>query len=107
MTGFSLWPLRFLFFSGLVLASLGILFSFTLLILRFLLGSHWAVEGVFTLFAILFFFIGSQFVAFGLLGEYIGRIYQEVRHRPYYVIREHLATDQIDKPTETKTEANL
>jgi len=42
---------------------------------------------VFTLFAILFFFVGCQFVAFGLLGEYIGRIYQEVRDRPRYMVK--------------------
>ena len=41
---------------------------------------------MFTLFAILFFFVGCQFIAFGLLGEYIGRIYQEVRSRPRYQI---------------------
>ena len=45
------------------------------------------IEGVFTLFAVLFFFVGCQFVAFGLLGEYIGRIYQEVRDRPRFVVR--------------------
>jgi undecaprenyl-phosphate 4-deoxy-4-formamido-L-arabinose transferase len=44
-------------------------------------------EGVFTLFAILFFFVGIQVLALGLIGEYIGRIYMEVRRRPRYVIQ--------------------
>jgi undecaprenyl-phosphate 4-deoxy-4-formamido-L-arabinose transferase len=88
MTGFSVWPLRFLFLSGFIMASLGILFGLLLFGLRLYYGPAWAVEGVFTLFAILFVFIGSQFFAFGLLGEYIGRIYQEVRKRPYYLLRE-------------------
>ena len=48
---------------------------------------EWSAHGVFTLFAILFLFIGAQFLAFGLLGEYIGRIYQEVRERPTYLLR--------------------
>jgi alanine racemase len=48
------------------------------------------VEGVFTLFAILFFFVGLQILALGLIGEYVGRIYQEVRRRPRYVISEIL-----------------
>ena len=52
------------------------------------MGAEWAADGVFTLFAILFFFIGAQFLAFGLLGEYIGRIYQEVRDRPTYLLRD-------------------
>ncbi|MEK7243541.1 MAG: hypothetical protein AAB112_05155, partial [Thermodesulfobacteriota bacterium] len=38
------------------------------------------------LFAILFVFVGLQFFALGLIGEYIGRIYREVRKRPEYVI---------------------
>ena len=50
-------------------------------------GSEWAAQGVFTLFAILFTFIGAQFVGLGLLGEYIGRIYQDVRARPKYCVQ--------------------
>ena len=57
------------------------------MVLRFVFGAEWAANGVFTLFAILFFFVGAQFLAFGLLGEYIGRIYQEVRNRPTYLLR--------------------
>jgi len=48
------------------------------------------VEGTFTLFAILFFFIGIQIFAIGIIGEYIGRIYQEVRRRPRFIIKKEL-----------------
>ncbi len=88
LTGFSMLPLRVLSAIGLVLAGSGIGFGLFLLAARLLLGSQWAVEGVFTLFAVLFFFIGGQFVAFGTLGEYIGRIYDEVRRRPQFVVRQ-------------------
>jgi undecaprenyl-phosphate 4-deoxy-4-formamido-L-arabinose transferase len=44
------------------------------------------VEGVFTLFALTFFLIGVMLFGLGLLGEYIGRIYQQVRHRPRYMV---------------------
>ncbi|MFH2127037.1 MAG: undecaprenyl-phosphate 4-deoxy-4-formamido-L-arabinose transferase, partial [Pseudomonadota bacterium] len=44
--------------------------------------------GVFTLFAILFVFVGLQILVVGLMGEYLGRIYREVRRRPRFVIRE-------------------
>ena len=43
--------------------------------------------GIFTLFALLFFLIGIALFGIGLLGEYIGRIYQEVRERPRYLVR--------------------
>ena len=56
--------------------------------MRIIMGSEWAAQGVFTLFGILFFFVGLQVLAIGLMGEYIGRIYQEVRQRPRYRVRE-------------------
>lgn len=87
MTCFSVWPLRLLFLCGAAISILGVLFGATLLVLRIAFGSTWAAEGVFTLFAVLFFFVGAQFIAFGLLGEYVGRIFQEVRVRPAYVLR--------------------
>lgn len=101
MTGFSVWPLRFLFVCGFAFAMLGIMFGFSLLGMRLWYGSEWAVSGVFTLFAILFIFIGSQFLALGLLGEYIGRIYQEVRERPYYLVHQHLPAPEVTTPAVT------
>jgi undecaprenyl-phosphate 4-deoxy-4-formamido-L-arabinose transferase len=86
-TGFSLWPLRAMSALGFVLAALGLLASAVLLLGRLYYGDKWAVDGTFTLFGILFFFVGVQFVAIGILGEYVGRIYSEVRARPRYVIR--------------------
>ena len=64
----------------------GVCFGIILAVARLLYGALWAAQGVFTLFAILFVFVGLQFFAFGIIGEYIGRIYREVRKRPEYVI---------------------
>jgi undecaprenyl-phosphate 4-deoxy-4-formamido-L-arabinose transferase len=88
MAGFSMAPLRFLIGTGFLVAGAGIAFGVLLLVFRFAFGAEWAAQGVFTLFAILFFFVGAQFVAFGLLGEYIGRIFEVVRMRPPYVLRD-------------------
>lgn len=58
-----------------------------LILLRLCFGAAWAGDGVFVLFAVLFIFIGAQFIGMGLLGEYIGRIYNDVRARPRYFIQ--------------------
>lgn len=88
LTGFSLLPIQFVGLAGVLISFLGLAFALFLGIRRLLVGPE--VEGVFTLFAILFFFIGLQILALGLIGEYIGRIYMEVRRRPRYVIKEVL-----------------
>ncbi|PQQ37507.1 undecaprenyl-phosphate 4-deoxy-4-formamido-L-arabinose transferase [Photorhabdus luminescens] len=80
-------PLRLLSVVGSVIAVSGFLLAVLLMVLRLIFGAIWAAEGVFTLFALLFIFIGAQFVAMGLLGEYIGRIYNDVRARPRYFIQ--------------------
>ncbi|MFP4905916.1 hypothetical protein ACLFKT_43855, partial [Paraburkholderia sp. BR14261] len=85
VTGFSVVPLQWLSFIGVIL-SLGSAGLFLLLLIRrFVLGAE--VQGVFTLFAITFFLLGVIIFALGLLGEYIGRIYQQVRARPRYLIQ--------------------
>ncbi|MEN6336475.1 MAG: hypothetical protein ABFE01_19650, partial [Phycisphaerales bacterium] len=70
--------------------------------------AQWAAEGVFTLFALLFIFIGAQFVGMGLLGEYIGRIYHDVRARPRYFVREVIRrreSRECSEPAPSKLEA--
>jgi len=91
LTSFSLLPLQMLSVLGVIISALGIGFGIILLLYR-MFHPEGTVQGVFTLFAVLFFFVGAQFLAFGLLGEYIGRIYQEVRDRPRYVVKKHHQT---------------
>jgi undecaprenyl-phosphate 4-deoxy-4-formamido-L-arabinose transferase len=86
VASFSELPIKLIMYGGILLATLGVLFGVFLVIARLLYGAVWAAQGVFTLFAILFVFVGLQFFALGLIGEYIGRIYREVRKRPEYVI---------------------
>ncbi|HEY6837622.1 MAG TPA: glycosyltransferase [Geobacteraceae bacterium] len=85
MTGFSVVPLQLFALMGILTSLFAVLFALFLLVRRFIVGAE--VEGVFTLFAILFFFIGITIFGIGIVGEYVGRIYQEVRRRPRYVIR--------------------
>jgi len=86
VSSFSDFPLKFIMYAGIGMAFLGISFGVLLGIARLIYGTHWAAQGVFTLFAILFAFVGLQFFALGVMGEYIGRIYREVRKRPEYMI---------------------
>lgn len=86
LTGFSLLPIQILSLTGIAIALLDIAFAG-------LLGAHRLIYGpqqegaMWTLFAVLFFFVGLLFLALGLIGEYVGRIYMEVRRRPTYLVR--------------------
>lgn len=84
LTGFSVLPVQFVTLFGIFIALAGLSFGLFLFLRRLFVGPE--VEGVFTLFAILFLFIGALFVAIGVVGEYVARIYNEVRRRPLYVI---------------------
>ena len=93
VSSFSDFPLKLIMYTGIGMAFLGVSFGLVLGIARLVYGAHWAAQGVFTLFAILFAFVGFQFFALGVMGEYIGRIYLEVRKRPEYVIERIYSSD--------------
>jgi undecaprenyl-phosphate 4-deoxy-4-formamido-L-arabinose transferase len=84
MTGFSTAPLQVFSLVGIMIAILSIGFVVFLAIRRLVVGPE--AEGLFTLFGIAFFLIGITLFGIGLLGEYIGRIYEQVRSRPRYMI---------------------
>jgi undecaprenyl-phosphate 4-deoxy-4-formamido-L-arabinose transferase len=86
VAAFSNLPIKLIMYGGVLMSLLGVCFGIFLAIARLVYGARWAAEGIFTLFAVLFVFIGLQFFALGVIGEYIGRIYREVRKRPEYVI---------------------
>jgi undecaprenyl-phosphate 4-deoxy-4-formamido-L-arabinose transferase len=94
ITGFSIVPLQVFTLFGLLVSFLSTLFVVYLFIRRLVVGPE--AEGVFTLFAILYFLVGVGIMGLGIIGEYIGRIYQEVRRRPRFIIRE--IVQQIDEP---------
>ena len=85
MTGFSVVPLQWFSFAGILIAVLSFAFTLFLAVRRLVIGPE--SEGLFTLFGIAFFLIGVTLFGIGLLGEYIGRIYQQVRTRPRYLVQ--------------------
>lgn len=84
MTSFSLVPLQMFSMLGMLISLGSALFFVFLVLRRLIIGPE--AEGLFTLFALMFFLIGIALFGIGLLGEYIGRIYQQVRHRPRYLV---------------------
>ncbi len=85
VTGFSVMPLQLFSLAGIVIALLSLAFVIFLAVRRLVVGPE--AEGVFTLFGMAFFLIGMTLFGIGLLGEYVGRIYEQVRQRPRYVIQ--------------------
>jgi len=84
MTGFSLVPLQMFSMLGIAISVLSGFFVVFLIVRRIVHGPE--AEGLFSLFAVAFMLIGITLFGIGLLGEYIGRIYQQVRHRPRYLV---------------------
>ncbi len=85
VTGFSIVPLQMFSLIGIALSIFSALFVIYLAIRRLIVGPE--AEGLFTLFGITFFLIGVLLFGIGLLGEYVGRIYQQVRHRPRFLVQ--------------------
>ena len=86
-------PLRLLSIIGFSMALLGGLFALLLIVLRLIFGATWAGDGTFVLFAVLFVFTGGQFIGMGLLGEYLGRMYSDVRARPRFFIEKIIRSE--------------
>lgn len=105
MTSISAFPLRVMTFGGVLLAAAGFCLGLSLLVARLAFGAAWAADGVFTLFALLFFLLGGQLVGLGLLGEYIGRIYDDVRARPRFLVRQVVGRglEEVESPSPPAT----
>jgi undecaprenyl-phosphate 4-deoxy-4-formamido-L-arabinose transferase len=85
VTNFSLVPIQLFTFIGIIISFLSTLLVIYMFVRRLVIGPE--AQGVFTLFAIMFLLIGICLLGLGILGEYIGRIYQEVVKRPRFVIK--------------------
>ena len=86
VTGFSFIPLKLALWTGALATGLGLLLAVVLLILR--LNGNIPLAGQGLTASLILFVGGVQLFIMGILGEYIGRTYDEVRKRPLYIIRE-------------------
>ena len=85
-------PLRFATLCGVVIAGLSFLFGTIILLKTILFGRD--LPGYPSLAVMIAFFSGVQLLSIGLLGEYIGRIFNETKQRPLYLIDEVLGDDK-------------
>jgi glycosyltransferase involved in cell wall biosynthesis len=83
---FSYLPLRFLTYAGITVSALGFVLGFYFIVKR-LLGVETASTGFTTLVSLVTFLGGVQLIGIGVLGEYLGRVYDEVKQRPIYLVK--------------------
>lgn len=94
ITGFSLVPIHLFTGLGILSAAGSLTLVGILFFRRFIYPGASEAEGVFTLFAILFFLVSVLILGIGLIGEYVGRIYQVVQQRPRFVIHKVLPSNR-------------
>lgn len=94
ITGFSYLPLQVATILGFIAAGISLVAAIVVIIMRAVTGAAFLGQAS-TLIAVLFLG-GVQLISLGILGEYIGRIYDEVKGRPLYIVRE--SPDDFSKP---------
>ena len=92
ITGFSYFPLQLAMYLGFIAAGISIVAIPIVIVLR-VTGSQAFFGQATTLIAVLFLG-GVQLISLGLLGEYVGRLYDEAKDRPLYIVRENLEVEQ-------------
>jgi dolichol-phosphate mannosyltransferase len=98
ITGFSYFPLQLATYLGFIIAALSGLGMIAVIIAR-LFGNQ-AFFGQATTLVMVLFLGGVQLISLGIIGEYLGRIYDEVRGRPLYVVNEAVGFEK--KPEEVR-----
>jgi glycosyltransferase involved in cell wall biosynthesis len=88
VVGFSRYPLHFISISGIFLSAFAFLLAFVYLVLK-IIGTSFPIGNP-TIVILLCFFSGIQLLSLGIMGEYIGRTYDEVRRRPKFIVERSL-----------------
>ncbi len=91
ITGFSYFPLQLATFLGFLIAVLSALFILVVILAR--LSGYQAFAGQATTLVMVLFLGAVQLISLGIVGEYLGRIYDEVRGRPLYIVNEAVGFD--------------
>ena len=86
ITSFSTFPLRIATYIGLMSSGIGLIYGFYFLYKKVFLGIP--VLGYASIIIAVLFIGGVQLLILGIIGEYLGRVYQEVQARPIYIVKE-------------------
>jgi polyisoprenyl-phosphate glycosyltransferase len=86
ITSFSYKPLKLASYAGVTLSGIGFIYLLVVLYLKLFTDS--TITGWSSLIVIQLFFSGIILIILGMIGEYIGRIYDETKNRPLYIVRE-------------------
>ena len=96
ITSFTSVPLKVWTFMGMLVASFALLYGLLFIVKTLILGID--VPGYPSLIVAITFFSGVQLISLGVIGEYLGRVFAEVKNRPLFVVREaHGCGDDVDK----------
>ena len=101
ITSFSTVPLRVWSLLGLVISFSAFLYALITLIQTLIFGTD--VPGFPSLIISVMLLSGVQLISLGVIGEYVGRIYEEVKRRPLYIVAEEIGTQAPAKSTETQS----
>ncbi len=88
ITSFSIMPLKLATYTGLVTAAAALLFGLYIIFDALFYGND--VPGYPSLMTVILFLGGIQLIAIGIIGEYIGRMYDEIKQRPLYLVKDYL-----------------
>ena len=95
ITSFTAFPLRLIALGGIGVATIAIFYGLWIILSTFLFGIQ--TPGWATIVTAISFFGGLQLFAIGVVGEYVGRVFDEVKHRPHYIVDQESSFD--DHPT--------
>lgn len=100
LMSFTTWPLRAVSIMGFLISIASFAYGI-FIVVEFILYGH-AIDGWPTIVTILLFFSGINLLSLGVVGEYIARIFKEVKHRPVYLVRQSMgAAAGTERPEAT------
>lgn len=98
LTAFTTWPLRLVSTLGMLLSVLSFAYGAFVVADYFLNGNE--VQGWSTLITVILFFSGINLLSIGVLGEYVGRIFNEVKQRPVYLVQARHGEGLVQAPAD-------